>query len=458
MGWLEGWKYRKQISFGRTSSATVEEKYDIWSWSTFIDLSIYVEQLGVSPTDVIFTEMDGVSVITVIQLYGTNKIASDNVMSIYGLDTSNPLLGDSATKNIFMYFGKLSGAVEQPALCSSGDFDVCDSFNDNSIDTSIWDTQGDVSEVTEEAGSETTGHLKINSEKGLEDPPYIKSKTTFGPGCTLTMRVLAGSYAGTTRKTVFGISNSDTPWTSGEGAYLSYTNGFKLQHRIEGEIEEYSLSGSGLIPEAWFTLKIHISAEGYSYFTVDGEQVWSCETIQITAENLKVFAGSDNTIYYTDYDDRVDWVSLVAEDPGMGETEELEVDVVEGVYEIDRRGEPMRAAKDDIVIEEGSKFSYPIVWRDANGNPHDLSSAAATCEILSSPLATTAIATIATGMPGDETGAITLTKLPSSTKDMTFERGWLVLEVSESGGTPGSADDSVRLLEGPVTLSRGGSQ
>lgn len=112
----------------------------------------------------------------------------------------------------------------------------------------------------------------------------------------------------------------------------------------------------------------------------------------------------------------------------------------------------MSAAVYDLYIEQGATFVQPLVWKDSNGDPVDLTSYAARMQFRSSISSSTVLfsATTANGRIalGGALGTITITIDADDTAAFGFVSAVYDLELESASGFV------TRLLEGGVEVSK----
>lgn len=112
----------------------------------------------------------------------------------------------------------------------------------------------------------------------------------------------------------------------------------------------------------------------------------------------------------------------------------------------------MSAGKYDFYIEQGATFYQPIVWKDENDDPVDLTGYTARMQIRKTVKSTDPLISLTTTNGritlGGAQGTVTLEIAAEDTADFTTFCGVYDLEVEASDGTV------TRLLEGQVEISR----
>lgn len=113
----------------------------------------------------------------------------------------------------------------------------------------------------------------------------------------------------------------------------------------------------------------------------------------------------------------------------------------------------MLAGTANITIEQGAAFSQLILWKDASGNPVDITNYTAKFQIRASKEDTTALISLtqASGLTlGGAAGTIAISLTDTQTAALTFVKCYYDLLLTPS--TP--ANSSIRLLEGFVFNSK----
>lgn len=110
-----------------------------------------------------------------------------------------------------------------------------------------------------------------------------------------------------------------------------------------------------------------------------------------------------------------------------------------------------RAARLDIVIEQGATFRLPCTWKDENGTPVDLSLYTAQMQIREEIASSAALISLSSGTGEIELGAalgtILVTIPATTTATFTWTQGVYDLELTDlTGGV-------TRLLQGVVIVS-----
>lgn len=123
----------------------------------------------------------------------------------------------------------------------------------------------------------------------------------------------------------------------------------------------------------------------------------------------------------------------------------------------------MIAGKHDFVIEQGAIFSETVTYLDSSGDPVDLTGYKAEMNIRTNKADTSTIVKLLSTGAGASDGTITLGGAAgtlvlyikaSLTRAMTLDRAYYDIELSPGGTDPNTADDTIRLLEGVITLSK----
>lgn len=117
-------------------------------------------------------------------------------------------------------------------------------------------------------------------------------------------------------------------------------------------------------------------------------------------------------------------------------------------------GNSMGVAVHNFTIEQGSVFNHIIIYRDADGNPVDLTGFTATMQIRQTKEASSVIQELSTSngflVLGGVNGTITI-NLPADVSDaLDFVWGRYDLELYPNGDTT----QAVRLVEGKINLSK----
>lgn len=112
----------------------------------------------------------------------------------------------------------------------------------------------------------------------------------------------------------------------------------------------------------------------------------------------------------------------------------------------------MTAATRDIVIEQGATFTFPLVYKDSNDVPVNLTGYTARMQVRRSKASTTAVLTLTTENGsitlGGSAGTIDIVASAEDTAAIPIKVGVYDLElVSPSGNVK-------RLIEGEVTISQ----
>lgn len=110
-----------------------------------------------------------------------------------------------------------------------------------------------------------------------------------------------------------------------------------------------------------------------------------------------------------------------------------------------------RAARLDIVIEQGATFRLPCTWKDENGTPVDLSLYTAQMQIREEIASSAALISLSSGTGeielGVALGTILVTIPATTTATFTWTQGVYDLELTDlTGGV-------TRLLQGVVIVS-----
>lgn len=112
----------------------------------------------------------------------------------------------------------------------------------------------------------------------------------------------------------------------------------------------------------------------------------------------------------------------------------------------------MPAATYDFDIEQGATFSKTITWKDADGNPINLTGYTARMQFRKNKAATDILfnATSSNGklLLGGSAGTIDINIAAADTAAFDFSRAVYDIELQSSGGTV------TRLLEGAVNVSK----
>lgn len=111
----------------------------------------------------------------------------------------------------------------------------------------------------------------------------------------------------------------------------------------------------------------------------------------------------------------------------------------------------MAAADYDILIEQGSTFILPIVWKDSNGVAINVTGYTARMQVRKTVKSTDILisATTENGriVLGGATGAVTVTIPATITDDITVKSAVYDLEMVSASGVV------TRLIQGAVTIS-----
>lgn len=117
-------------------------------------------------------------------------------------------------------------------------------------------------------------------------------------------------------------------------------------------------------------------------------------------------------------------------------------------------GDAVTVAKENITIEQGSTFTRVVVYKDADGNPVDLTGYTAEMQIRKTKTSSSVIITLSTSNGrlelGGVDGTITMIIAGAITNDLDFVWGRYDLELYPAGNT----NIGIRLLEGKVNLSK----
>lgn len=112
----------------------------------------------------------------------------------------------------------------------------------------------------------------------------------------------------------------------------------------------------------------------------------------------------------------------------------------------------MTAATRDITIEQGATFTYPLIYKDSEGTPVNLTGYTARMQVRRSKASDVAVLTLTTENGsitlGGAAGTINVVASAENTAAITIKVGVYDLElVSPSGNVK-------RLIEGEVTISQ----
>lgn len=112
----------------------------------------------------------------------------------------------------------------------------------------------------------------------------------------------------------------------------------------------------------------------------------------------------------------------------------------------------MAAATYDFEIEQGTTLLKPIVWKDSNGTPVNLTGYSAKMQVRQSAASPDALLEMST-VNGKiqitpSTGTIVLVFSATTTAAITWKRGKYDLELTAGDGTV------TRLIEGEITISK----
>lgn len=112
----------------------------------------------------------------------------------------------------------------------------------------------------------------------------------------------------------------------------------------------------------------------------------------------------------------------------------------------------MLAARKDMTIEQGAKFSRLIRWLDGNGNPVDLTGWSARMQVRTGHGGTLLLdlSTANGKITLSSGGTIEIEATASDTDGLDFERAVYDLELTPPSGSA----NTVRLLEGYIYLNR----
>ena len=114
----------------------------------------------------------------------------------------------------------------------------------------------------------------------------------------------------------------------------------------------------------------------------------------------------------------------------------------------------MISGKYDFIVEEGSTFDEYVIWKDKDGNAHDVTGYTAKMEIRQNKADTSAIDEVTVSV-GTTDGRFDLDMTSTETRALSFNgRAFYDLEVSPGGEDCHTAADVIRILEGVITLSR----
>jgi len=250
MGWLAGWRYRKLLCFEWSSipGAYMEEGV------ITVDLSaIETWKFNVDMGDIVFTELDGVTVV---------KSCSFDPLPKYWPDNWTKAL---------LYFEKTLLSVRQPIFClymyygnpnMVKDFDdftefiFHDDFNDESIDSDKWTiTAAANGGVTEDA----YGNLVI-THTVLQDYYIIgKSPNVYGPGHEVLVKFQFGAAlpAANERISMIGLSDSTTPRSNGHAVMLQLREStWNTYVRVDDDYDVQEIETNAPSIASWHTLRI----------------------------------------------------------------------------------------------------------------------------------------------------------------------------------------------------------
>lgn len=112
----------------------------------------------------------------------------------------------------------------------------------------------------------------------------------------------------------------------------------------------------------------------------------------------------------------------------------------------------MSAASYDFEIEQGTTLLKPIVWKDSNGDPVNLTGYTAKMQIRKSASATDVLLELSTSNSklaiDASAGKVTMIFSSTTTAAIDWSRGKYDLELTSSSGVV------TRLLEGEITVSK----
>ena len=106
-----------------------------------------------------------------------------------------------------------------------------------------------------------------------------------------------------------------------------------------------------------------------------------------------------------------------------------------------------RAPRVDLYLEQGADFAQPLVYRNSDGTPVDLTGYTAAAQVRKSVGSATVALALTVTLGAD--GAITLSAPAAATEAVAIDKGVWDLELTAPGGAV------TRLLSGDVIVDKG---
>lgn len=106
----------------------------------------------------------------------------------------------------------------------------------------------------------------------------------------------------------------------------------------------------------------------------------------------------------------------------------------------------------DLIIDQGQALDETIIWKDSNGDAHDVTGYTARCQVRENKDDSAYILPITVSV-GTTNGQFALSASAGLTRVLTAKRGFWSLETSPGGTADlNAATDNITLLAGTVTI------